>query len=59
MVLAGRYDRALYPALQREFAQAIPGCEFHILERSGSFSHVEEPDEVAALTRAFLTAPRG
>jgi proline iminopeptidase len=54
MVLAGRYDRALYPRLQQGFVHADPRIELHILERSGSFSHIEEPDTVIDLVRAFL-----
>lgn len=53
MVLAGRYDRALYPALQREFVRHAPHADFRILERSGSFGHVEEPGTVHALLRQF------
>jgi proline iminopeptidase len=56
MVLAGRFDRALYPAMQHEFAQLVPHCAFHVLERSGGFAHVEEPDEVARLVRDFIGA---
>jgi proline iminopeptidase len=55
LVLAGRYDRALYPALQRQFAQFVPKAEFHMLERSGSFGHIEEPDTVLRLLREFWT----
>jgi proline iminopeptidase len=57
MVLAGRYDRALYPALQRQFAQYAPQIRLEFLERSGSFSHIEEPDAVFALIREF-TSPK-
>ena len=53
MVLAGRYDRALYPALQRQFVQYAPQIRLEFLERSGSFSHVEEPEAVFALIRDF------
>ncbi len=53
LVLAGRFDRALYPALQREAVAHVRTAEFHVLERSGSFSHVEEPAEVLRLARAF------
>jgi proline iminopeptidase len=56
LVLAGRYDRALYPALQREFVTAAPGARFEVLERSGSFGHVEEPGTVHALLRDFWKA---
>ncbi|WP_219470532.1 alpha/beta fold hydrolase [Nonomuraea rhizosphaerae] len=56
MVLAGRYDRALYPALQREFQTYAPRARFHVLERSGSFGHVEEPGTVLELLRDFWHA---
>jgi proline iminopeptidase len=53
IVLAGRYDRALYPALQRQFTQYAPQIRLEFLERSGSFSHVEEPGAVFELIREF------
>jgi proline iminopeptidase len=53
MVLAGRYDRALYPSLQRQFTEFDPRIRLEFLERSGSFSHVEEPEAVFALVRDF------
>jgi proline iminopeptidase len=53
LVLAGRFDRALYPALQREFLHFAPDARFEMLERSGSFGHVEEPETVHALLREF------
>jgi proline iminopeptidase len=56
MVLAGRHDRALHPALQREFVAADPRIALHVLERSGSFCHVEEPDAVHTLLRALIAS---
>ncbi|HTZ27059.1 MAG TPA: alpha/beta hydrolase [Streptosporangiaceae bacterium] len=53
MVLAGRHDRALYPRLQRQFTEYAPQIRLEFLERSGSFSHVEEPGAVFALVREF------
>lgn len=53
MVLCGRYDRALYPALQREILKYGVEAEFHILEKSGSFCHVEQPQEVLKLLQVF------
>jgi proline iminopeptidase len=53
MVLAGRYDRALYPRLQRQFIEYAPQIRLEFLERSGSFSHVEEPGAVFGLVREF------
>jgi proline-specific peptidase len=54
LVVAGRHDRALYPKLQREFAASAPEAEFLVLERSGSFGHLEEPETLFAAVRAFL-----
>jgi proline iminopeptidase len=54
LVIAGRYDRALYPRLQRGFVEADPRITLHVLERSGSFSHVEETATVLGLVREFL-----
>jgi proline iminopeptidase len=53
LVLAGRYDRALYPALQRQILDFAPNARLRFLERSGSFGHVEEPETVIALVREF------
>lgn len=53
LILAGRFDRALYPALQAEFLRFAKTAQLHILERSGSFAHVEEPVEVIRLLREF------
>ncbi|TDU90997.1 tricorn interacting aminopeptidase F1 [Kribbella voronezhensis] len=53
MLLAGRYDRALYPELQRDFVRFAPGARFEVLERSGSFGHVEEATAVKDLLRDF------
>jgi proline iminopeptidase len=55
LILAGRYDRALYPAYQIEFARYAPQARFVWMERSGTFSHIEEPDAVMALVREHLT----
>lgn len=53
LVLAGRHDRALYPALQRQILDFAPNAQLRFLERSGSFGHVEEPETVIALVREF------
>ena len=56
LVIAGRYDRALYPAYQREFARYAPRTELVMMERSGSFAHIEEPEALMALVRRFLAS---
>lgn len=57
MILAGRYDRALYPAYQMEFKAFCPQAEFHIMERSGNFIHIEETEKLFRLVREFLGRP--
>jgi proline iminopeptidase len=54
LILAGRWDRALFPRCQREFQQYAPQARFVWMERSGSFSHLEEPERVMSLVRDFL-----
>jgi pimeloyl-ACP methyl ester carboxylesterase len=54
LVIAGRYDRALYPAYQHQFARYAPQAEFVIMERSGSFAHIEEPKALMSLVRRFV-----
>jgi proline iminopeptidase len=54
LILAGRFDRALYPAMQFEFRRYAPQAHFVMLERSGSFGHIEEPETVLQLVREFL-----
>jgi proline iminopeptidase len=54
LVIAGRYDRALYPAYQREFARYAPRAELVMMERSGSFAHIEEPEALMKILRRFL-----
>jgi proline iminopeptidase len=59
LVLAGRYDRALYPRLQRQFTEYAPQIRLEFMERSGSFSHVEEPEAVLELIREFTASATG
>jgi proline iminopeptidase len=54
LIVAGRYDRALYPACQLEFRRHAPQAEFVWMERSGSFAHIEEPEALFAVLRRFL-----
>lgn len=54
LIVAGRYDRALYPALQYQFAAFMPQARFCMLEKSGSFAHVEEPELLFRHVRELL-----
>lgn len=59
LVLAGRFDRALYPRWQREFAAFAPQARFVMMERSGAFAHIEETAALMAhLRELFAAAPR-
>jgi proline iminopeptidase len=42
--------------MQRQFTDYAPKIRLEFLERSGSFSHVEEPGAVFTLIRDFTTA---
>lgn len=53
LVIAGRYDRALYPRYQFEFKRFAPRAEFVMLERSGSFAHLEETETLMTMLREF------
>jgi proline iminopeptidase len=53
LVLAGRYDRALYPQMQHQFVEFAPQARLAIMERSGSFAHIEEPATVFEMLRGF------
>jgi proline iminopeptidase len=53
LILCGRYDRALFPQLQGDFRDFAPAAQFKVLERSGSFAHVEEPGVVMETLRGF------
>ncbi len=54
LILAGRHDRALYPKYQMEFKHYCPQAEFVMMERSGSFIHIEEPERLFSLLEDFL-----
>jgi len=54
LILAGRYDRALCPKYQLDFARCAPQAAFRCMERSGTFSHIEEPETVMALLHDFF-----
>ena len=57
LILAGRYDRALCPRYQLDFARCAPQAEFRWMERSGTFLHIEEPERVKELLGEFFGRP--
>ena len=54
MILAGRWDRALCPRYQLDFARYAPQADFRWMERSGTYAHVEEAEAVMGLLREFF-----
>jgi proline iminopeptidase len=54
LILAGRYDRALYPAYQYEFKQFCPQATFLMMEKSGTYAHIEETELLMETVREFL-----
>ena len=54
LVIAVREDRTFPVAETQAMAQAIPGAEFIVLDRSAHLSGLETPDEVNALIAARL-----
>jgi proline iminopeptidase len=54
LILAGRFDRALCPRYQLDFVRYAPRAEFRWMERSGTFSHIEEAETMMALLRRFF-----
>ena len=54
LILAGRYDRALFPRYQMEFVQYCPKANFMMFEQSGSFIHIEETKKLFETITRFL-----
>jgi len=54
LVITGRYDINVAPAVAYKIHQAIPGSEFAVFERSGHLPFFEEPDEFVRVTEQFL-----
>lgn len=54
LVLAGRYDRLVYPELMSRWRSYAPQAKVHYLEKSGHFPFIEQTEETLALVRGFL-----
>jgi proline iminopeptidase len=54
LILAGRFDRISMPRYASEYKRYAPQARFVMMEESGHFPFVEEPDKTFALLRAFL-----
>ena len=54
LVLAGRFDRVSIPQYAIEYKRYLPQAQFVIMEHSGHFSFIEEPDETESVLGEFL-----
>jgi proline iminopeptidase len=54
LILAGRFDRAAMPSFSLQFKRYAPQARFVLLEKSGHFPFVEEPESVFGEIRDFL-----
>ncbi len=55
LILWGKYDRVVPPAIGDAYAKAIAGARKIVLENSGHLPHVEEPDLFTARITEFVT----
>jgi proline iminopeptidase len=54
LVLAGRFDRVSLPRYAVEYKKYAPRARFMMMEESGHFPFVEEPEATLAVLREFL-----
>jgi proline iminopeptidase len=54
LVIAGRFDRVSSPRYAVQFKRYLPQARFVMMEESGHFSFIEEPDKTVALLKDFL-----
>lgn len=56
LIVVGRHDFICGPHWAEELFKAIPEAQLTVLEGSGHFGHLEEPDRFADTVAAFVTA---
>jgi proline iminopeptidase len=54
LIIAGRYDRVSLPRFAVQFSKYAPQARFVMLEHSGHFTFIEDPDGFFAAVRQFL-----
>lgn len=54
LVIAGRFDRLVYPHYSVQFKTLMPGATFVMFEQSGHFPFIEEPDKMLETLESFL-----
>jgi proline iminopeptidase len=55
LVIVGRYDFITNVAMAQEMLRHLPAARLEVLENSGHFPMVEEPERFAAVIRQFVT----
>jgi proline iminopeptidase len=58
LVIAGRYDRISMPKDIAEYRKLVPAARIVIMERSGHFPYIEEPEDTLRVLEEFLDGPR-
>jgi pimeloyl-ACP methyl ester carboxylesterase len=54
LVIVGSHDVLMPPRWSEELSDAIPDSELLVLDRSGHFGHLEEPERFADAVRGFV-----
>lgn len=54
LIIVGRHDFITNVAMAEEMARRIPNARLEILENSGHFGHIEEPDKFHQIIRRFV-----
>jgi len=57
LVIAGRYDRISLPQYAVKYKTYAPQARFVMMEKSGHFPYIEEPEKVLSVLRDFLGKP--
>ena len=58
IVMTGRFDINVAPAIAYKIRKAIPGSEFVVFEQSGHLPFYEEPDKFIKVVESFLAKGR-
>lgn len=57
LIVAGRYDRVLFPRFSLQYKVFAPQAQFVMFEKSGHFPFVEEPEQFTQVVETFLDRP--
>jgi proline iminopeptidase len=57
LVIAGRYDRISLPEYAVKYKTYAPQARFVMMEKSGHFPYIEEPEKMLSVLRDFLGKP--